>query len=125
MKLFISILFFGFVLSGPLLAADSTSFFTDLSFLDELRAAETLANSSSREEFQRISSLMKDFKECSEQLMDDENNKELACKLIFLAYSMDQEINTKHLNSYFSDEFLNELQFLASIAQKSQTLTPP
>lgn len=105
--------------------ANSNSIFTDFSFLDELNTAETFVNNSEKEDFKKVSLLIKDFKECSQKLMDDEENKELVCQLIFLAHCLRHEINTKHLNNYFSDEFLDEIHFLASIAQKSQTLTPP
>lgn len=125
MKLFISLFFVLNLLTSALLRSDSTSFLTDFSFLDELQMADNLARSSKSEELTHISSLIKDFKMCTERLIEDEGNKEITCELIILAYSLYTKIEQNNLKSYFSDEFLTELEFLSSIAKKSQTLSSP
>lgn len=123
MKLFIPL--FLLFISSPLVAEDSISFLTDYSLTNEMTKIEELKKALAPLEFQTLTELMSDFNRAAEKLLLDEENKELTCELILRAHYLFTAIKKHHLKAYFSDEFLQELEFFSTIATKNQTLTAP
>lgn len=110
---------------SPLAAEESISFLTNYSLTEEMGKIESLKNALSPSEFKTLINYLSDFQSAAEKLLLDEENKELTCELILRAHYLFSEIQKQKVKTYFSDEFLQELEFFSSIATKNQTLSTP
>lgn len=94
---------------------------------DALHIMDCLIESSQKNinDPQVIRSQIQNYQTFRTSCMQDNENKELACDLITTAQELLERINRAHLEAYFNEDFLQELQFFSKIAHNKTRLVAP